>query len=546
MKPTSFFSIILILSIRCAVIPALASEPATTPKDSARGVICITPTFHLDFIGHEVVELTMIAGQKDGDFEVWIEGHPIAEDSYVQFRSSGSFSSDEQSSNLPCFGHFQISKVTGNNPALSSEALSYDSLPLTVNLRPRQIEFLSGRGQKISTTSLFASLCPSDVYHTLKLYLSNDSLNLGDSASIAVEDSQFIINGQKYGTQERLLLVAVKTAKGTKGQLDKTNNLLPIDRARVSGERDSVPTRFSIRDAHRLVPSTAIETVHVRNGVGKEFYRLSNFLLYRSEGYVVVRYRALQKACPEWDEGTEIVSVLENKSLSVNAGLLFGLGVSGSVKGYPEVSLDAQTEYLSLLTGFTELRYTSIAALESVKTSNKDSAFFNPFQAGGGVFNADVGFLIHPWDKEYQTSALSVLLGAGFRTFAQSGISKVFDRPRAFAGVHFDIPAFNLHNSADKLNHPSGYFEVGYSYDEFWRVDSANQRLFYQPRRIFFEGQIELTPGGAGNIPLQFYLEGDIPIEHFTGGLMELNFGITAGIDGKKISDFLTSIVNIF
>jgi len=546
------FTIILALATSVLSTHAFSGTDDKNKVDSL-GTICIKPTFTMEFIGRQVVELTMNAQNSNGDFVVWIESHPVEQSTYRVATKADSLKVTAVPTKIPYFGKFKLRQDKGPNLNLPDEQVEFDDLTVKLTSDPKMLTWPSVGGEVYYSNQISLVLSSEDSYHDLKIKCGRGWVPVKSGVEIKVNDSsriQFTSSlGEIETTSDSIEIQSFdsKTKKTMVGSSENPHSTQALDTLTLKGV-DGGELKYNIQSADQITLRTLPETLYVRNGVAKNLFRLDPLNLALSEGYVVVRYKALQPGCKDWNEGTEVVSVLERNGLSLDAGVLFGLSVSGALKGHPEVTLNAQNDHWQLFTSFVEFRYTSIAALESLKIADtgKIQNFFSPFTSGGGVFNADIGFLIHPWDEPYQWNIFSIVAGGGFRTFTQSGFSNVFDRPRGFAGLHFNIPAFNRHNLNDMLGHPSGYFELGWSYDEFWKTDSAGQHKFYEPRRIFFEGELNIAGQSSNAIPLHLYIEGDLPTEHFVGGLMELNFGITAGIDPKKVSDFLTGIVNIF
>lgn len=292
------------------------------------------------------------------------------------------------------------------------------------------------------------------------------------------------------------------------------------------------------------------DTARVRNGRAVNVFSLTGFRLIKSEGRVLVRYNAVDTGrCSQWNSGSVVVQAMEKSHIDVDAGILFGLGGSGALKGQPEFAISQASKHLSWISTFGEFRYTSLAALDTISTSLTQKQFFNPFAEGGGVFDVDLGFMIHPCYKEWEQEVYALIIGGGFRSFAKQGIKEVFDRPRGFIGLHMNILEYNTQDKEAGLRGASGYAEVGFAYDEFWRTDIDTgrgiQHTFYEPQRLFFEGQVELVVG-QDKVPISARLTTDIPTKKFLGGKAEINFGIVVGINPTKVAELLGGITKIF
>jgi hypothetical protein len=292
------------------------------------------------------------------------------------------------------------------------------------------------------------------------------------------------------------------------------------------------------------------DIARVRNGRAVNVFSLTGFRLIKSEGRVLVRYTAVDTGrCPQWNSGSVVVQAMEKSHIDVDAGILFGLGVSGALKGQPEFAISQASKHTSWLSSFGEFRYTSLAALDTISTNLTQKQFFNPFAEGGGVLDVDLGLMIHPFYEEWEQEVYALIIGGGFRSFAKEGIKEAFDRPRGFIGLHMNILEYNTQDKDGGLQGATGYAEVGFAYDEFWRTDidtgKGIEHTFYEPQRLFFEGQVDLIVG-QDNVPISARLTTDIPTKNFLGGKAALNFGIVVGINPRKVAELLGGITKIF
>jgi hypothetical protein len=305
-----------------------------------------------------------------------------------------------------------------------------------------------------------------------------------------------------------------------------------------------------VPDSTRRRASPTTDTAYVRDGIAINIFSLKTINLIQSEGRVVVNYKAIvESKCSKWNSGEVVVAAIESHGIELSAGFLFGLGVSGTVKGQPELALSRASKHSAGLSSFAVMRYTSIAPIDTITTTISGEQFFNPFTVGGGLFDIDAGVMVHPWYNESQQEIYAIIIGGGFRSFVQDGIKEVFDRPRGFVGLHANILFYNSQESEENLRGASGYIELGFAYDEFWRTDIVTtngiEHSFYEPQRIFFESELDLVTAD-GALPISALLTADLPIKDLLGGKMELNFGLVVGVSPTGIANLIGGVTKIF
>lgn len=228
---------------------------------------------------------------------------------------------------------------------------------------------------------------------------------------------------------------------------------------------------------------------------------LDDFRLIETGGKVIIEFESVnpENVCDERKKGAEIVSVFEKHRLHIDVGYVFALGNEGKFLRKAEFSLNSFSRYTSFLSGIANFRYSTFGAIDSGKAN-----LFNPFHSEGGTFEVELYGLLHPGYKQWQFPVLSFITGVGIHTIQGDSSEPLQARPRSFVGFRVQTPGYNTGRRAVILAKSRGFFQVGYSYDDFWRNTEKN--------RFFFEGQLEIPGLGGEFVRIILRTKGDLPI----------------------------------
>lgn len=228
---------------------------------------------------------------------------------------------------------------------------------------------------------------------------------------------------------------------------------------------------------------------------------LRHFHLVADGGQVVVHYAS--QSCG----GAKVSppqTALQRHSLTLDAGQVYSYGADGKFESAPELVFVEESNLTRSLTGFLDIRFSQIGAIDEETTGDETSDDgmtddgmmddgvmemdetpkpFNPLVDGGSVVRADFGIGFYPYNArpENVTDAngtttreprqisrtFGLLFGAGFSTVPNDG-DDVDARMRVFAGLQFRVLRFNTRNSENQFHNAIGTGRLLYAYDDFW------------------------------------------------------------------------------
>ncbi|HEY6322625.1 MAG TPA: hypothetical protein VJA16_13805 [Thermoanaerobaculia bacterium] len=275
--------------------------------------------------------------------------------------------------------------------------------------------------------------------------------------------------------------------------------------------------------------------------------------------------------CSKGIDGYAVASLADLHSFEIDAGSVFvyqkksssssGTSTGGNFKGQPEAAFVETDRWARDVTSYTDIRYSYVGAVASstnmangmppqqsrapgaskANSSSSSSSSSNPFQSGAGTLRTNVYFALFGSEFKERPANISWIAGGGITTIPDS--SSVHSPTRGFTGIRVDIGDLNTAQDAAHFGGSSGYFQVGYAYDNFWAFDKAPSSVAGAPgipgqrHRIFIEGQVRF-PNSTLSISPRFFV--DLPASG--SGDSDIRISALATIDATKLGSWFSSV----
>ena len=272
--------------------------------------------------------------------------------------------------------------------------------------------------------------------------------------------------------------------------------------------------------------------------------RLDREEVLRGGGFVRVAYNSTEtypKSCEETQVGAQSVRAMKKHYLSFDVGPVFNLEGSGSWANNMEAALTARSDWFTWFQGGVSGRYSAIDTGEDSTDDppagepEENDGEFNPFEEGGGVFEASVYGVLRP-PKTF--SWAGIVAGAGLSSIPGAADSELETRQRTFAGIRFAAQGYNAGDPKDSLAESVGFIHAGLAWDDLWEEveiepaaadGSSPAVLSDESKRYFLEGELELPRVGTewARIVMRLYASvprsGDGPSDVRVSALMSID-----------------------
>jgi hypothetical protein len=270
--------------------------------------------------------------------------------------------------------------------------------------------------------------------------------------------------------------------------------------AREGGEESARPITFCVNASPK--------------GVGVPLF-LDREAVLRGGGFVHVTFEGLGKypeSCEVNRTGSVPVKAMQKHRLSFDLGPTFNLGGDGSWASNMEAALTARSDWYTWFEGDVNIRYSAIGAVDEAPEDadpeaggdgGGDGQSFNPFEEGGGVFEASISGVVRPFRA---ASWLGLALGAGLSSVPGESTSRLETRQRVFGALRISAQGYNAGEPAETLGNSLGFIQAGYAQNDLWeRVelvpaseDGSQEAVFSdESKRWFLEGEVELPRVGT-------------------------------------------------
>jgi hypothetical protein len=288
---------------------------------------------------------------------------------------------------------------------------------------------------------------------------------------------------------------------------------------------------------------------------------------------VLIHYATIKDenntGCSDKIEGYAVASLEDRHSFEIDAGSVFvyqkkssstSSSSGGNFKGQPEAAFVETDRWTRNITSYTDIRYSYVGAVGSstnmansmpqqrrapgaskANSSSSSSSSSNPFQSGAGTLRTNLYFSFFGSEFKERLANISWIAGGGFTTVPDS--ASVHSPTRAFTGIRVDIGDLNTAQDAAHFAGSSGYFQVGYAYDNFWAFDKAPSSIAGAPgipgqrHRIIIEGQVRI-PNSTLSVSPRFFV--DLPASG--SGDSDIRISALAAIDATKLGSWFSSV----
>ncbi|GEJ58535.1 MSCRAMM family protein [Anaeromyxobacter diazotrophicus] len=273
------------------------------------------------------------------------------------------------------------------------------------------------------------------------------------------------------------------------------------------------------------------------NGCEEQVFRVDfenqDAQLLENGGRVQVEFTGLQDCSGR--VRIEDVVVLEQHHLAIDVGAAFALDAAGSFASHVEAALNANSRWLSWLSGDVDLRLTKVEVLQTPPPGATQTSFLNTGGttldvAGRALLDLDgrSSFPFLAGAKESHQPWLAPVLGAGMRSLISGDKTDV--RGRLFTGLRMQVLGYNAGEPAESFGNTRGFVEAGYANDQFWR--GANQN------RVYAEGQIEVPSFGSKWVRLLLRMKVDRGIGP-PGDPSEVRISLLTSLNPSALGTFL-------
>jgi hypothetical protein len=358
------------------------------------------------------------------------------------------------------------------------------------------------------------------------------------------QEADLVITASRPYLLDEVKIFPMQQDEGVAGRLAKDPNLPTVQIGNVVGDEKSAilwwvaPARDPYRAMERTVETLPLDFSGKPGSARRD--QLQN--VYAANGFVAIYFKGVPEDRADDDDVCPAINgigftqpILERHMLSIDAGSVLALDNEGKWTTQPEIAIAAKSRWRSWLTGYVDLRYSYVAAIDETEpgedgdddddnppatkadagndaTGSDENP--NPFESGGGVLRGNLYLAVQPNGKP----AFSLPVGVGFST--RSDPDNVKAPVRYFAGVRWDVRAYNVQQGADALGNTTGFVQVGFAHDDFWEwtetVPSATAGVeptkvhMDERERWFVEAQLKL-PNNSGSVAFSPRVFADIP-----------------------------------
>ncbi|HKP97893.1 MAG TPA: hypothetical protein VJ385_19310 [Fibrobacteria bacterium] len=243
-------------------------------------------------------------------------------------------------------------------------------------------------------------------------------------------------------------------------------------------------------------------------------------------GKVRVAYEAIgSKVCSDRMSGFQIVTVVPEHQLDIDAGWIYNLENDGHWDASGDFGLSALSHFNQHVSGLANFHFASLGRIDSARDSvDADSGIENPFLSRAGSLALNLSVEVSPefqfWKRRNPVwfYPVSLVFGGGITTPPGQSISDF--RPRFFTGLGLRVDDFNVNGSTLDMLNTTGCVRMLVAYDRLYQwQDSAGSSLathedFY---RLVIEGELEIP--GIGGKDLKPAVRGfiDMPLHRVPG-----------------------------
>lgn len=282
----------------------------------------------------------------------------------------------------------------------------------------------------------------------------------------------------------------------------------------------------------------------------------------RGGGFLSATYREVVAeevaGCDVRHRGVTKVKAIDQHVLSFDVGPVYTLDGEGGWSNHAEVAVTARSEWSPLFHGGVDLRYSAIGAVAETEDDGMsmeggdegeggegggdgeatDVRAFNPFEQGGGVFEASFHGSLHPLRNNRW---LGLLAGAGASSLPGEEGAELDLRRRWFAGLEMSVKGYNAGQPAKSLGGTRGFVRFGYMDDELWdnveiepaSDDGTTPAVFSdESERYFLNGELELPK--LGTEWLRIYLRTFISVPASGDGPSDVRVSALVSVDPRS------------
>jgi hypothetical protein len=269
----------------------------------------------------------------------------------------------------------------------------------------------------------------------------------------------------------------------------------------------------------------------------------------RGGGKLQMIYQAINPTCGGLVSSTDpTIRVMNKHELNFDLGQVYTLESGGNWGSSAEVAMTAESRWFTWFSSRFSARYSAIGAIDDSEEmmeemtgddngmmdddgtmepggmmepgdmmgDGSEEPMFNPFEAGGGTFEADLNIAFNLPNL----SRFAVVFGAGFSSVPKPSGMDLETRQRTFLGLRNSVEGYNAGKSAERLADSSGFLQIGFGTDDLWdavilepaSADGMTPAVISdESERYILEAQLDLPRLGTQSTRIAVRLYASLP-----------------------------------